>query len=85
MFFSTIQRVLVLHIMLFNRTNPHNVIVLDNASVHHFDEVVQLLQFRCTGIVPFPPTPTHTMDYNPIEAFSKVKYLIKDYEVDAEM
>ena len=82
-FFSTIQRVLVPHIMPFNGTNPHNVIVLDNASIHHIDEVVELLHSLGALVLFLPP---YSPDYNPIEeAFSKVKSLIRDYEVDAEM
>ena len=53
-FFSTIQRLLVPHIMPFNGTNPHSVIVLDNASIHHVDEVVELLH-RLGALVLFLP------------------------------
>ena len=49
-FFTTIQRLLVPH-MPFNGTNPHSVIVLDNASIHHVDEVITS-QLRCISTVP---------------------------------
>lgn len=69
--------------MPFNGTNPHSVIVLDNASIHHVDEVVELLDSLGALVLFLPP---YSPDYNPIEeAFSKVKSLIRDYEVDAEM
>lgn len=68
--------------MPFNGTNPHSVIVLDNASIHHVDKVVELLHSLGALVLFLPP---YSPDYNPIEAFSKVKSLIRDYEVDVEM
>ena len=55
-FFSTIQRLLVPHIMPFNGTNPHSVIVLDNASIHHIDEIVELLHSLGALVLSAPPT-----------------------------
>ena len=57
--------------------------MLDNASILHVDEVVELLHSLGATVLFLPP---YSPDYNPIEeAFSKVKFLIGDYEVDAEM
>ena len=56
--------------------------VLDNTSIHHVDEVVELLHSLGALVLFLPP---YLLDYNPIEAFSKVKSLIRDYEVDAEV
>ena len=83
MYFSTIQRLLVPRIMPFNVTNPHSVIVLDNASIDHVDEVVELLHSLGALVLFLPP---YSPDFNLIEeAFSKVKFLIKDHELDVEM
>lgn len=50
---------------------PQSVIVLDNAKIHHSDEVVQLIEgygCRIEYLSPYSP------DYNPIElAFSAIK------------
>ena len=82
-FFSTIQKLLVPHVMPYNGTNPHSVIVLDNASIHHIDGVVEMLHSLGTLVLFLPP---YSPDYNPIEeAFSKLKSQIKEYELDMEM
>ena len=60
-----------------------SVIVLDNASIHHVDDFVELLHSLGALVLFLPP---YSPNYNPIEeAFSKVKSLIKDYELDMEM
>ena len=81
-FFSTIQKLLVPHVMPFNGTNHHSVIVLDNASIHHVDGVIEMLHSLGTLVLFLPP---YSPDFNPIEeAFSKVKSLIRDYELELE-
>ena len=62
----------------FNGHNPNSVIVLDNAAIHHSDNVVQAIQ--STGAIAhfLPP---YCPDLNPIEeCFSKVKSLLKANE-----
>ena len=54
--FSTIQKLLVPHMMPYNGTNPHSVIELDNASIHHIDGVVEMLHSLGTLVLFFPPT-----------------------------
>ena len=64
----------------FNGTNPHSVIILDNASIHHADHdgVVELLQTLGVLVYFLPP---YSPDYNPIEElFAKVKSVLKAYE-----
>ena len=59
----------------FNGTNPRLVIVMDNLSVHHTDEVLGL--FDQAGI-PLFFLPPYSPDLNPAECFSYVKaYLCK--------
>ena len=71
--------------MPYNGTNPHSMIVLDNASIHHTDGIVEMLHSLGT-LVLFLPPPPHSLDYNPLEeAFSKLKSQIKEYELDMEM
>ena len=55
----------------FDGVNAHSLVVMDNASIHHVDEVIDKIE--STGaIVQF--LPPYSPDLNPIEeAFSKVK------------
>ena len=57
--------------MPFNCTNPRSVVVMDNASIHHADKVVALIEEVGTMVIFFPP---YSPDIMPIEeCFSKVK------------
>ena len=69
--------------MPFNGSNPHSVVIMDNASIHHIDGIVDMITSIGALVIFLPP---YSPDYNPIEeAFSKVKTLIKAYESDLEM
>ena len=62
----------LLMLMPFNGKNPHSVVVMDNASIHHVDGIMDLI----TGVGALIFLPPYLPDYNPIEeAFSKVKTL----------
>lgn len=62
----------------FNGVNPNSVVILDNASIHHVDSVVQVIQ-NTGALVQF--LPPYSPDLNPIEeAFSKLKYTLKANE-----
>ena len=53
----------------FNGTNSYSVVILDNASVHHLDSILQLI-YSTGAIVRF--LLVYSPDLNPIEyAFSK--------------
>ena len=60
----------------FDGVNPNGVVVLDNASIHHVDEVVQAIPTTgATILLPYSP------DLNPAEkSFSKVKSIMKANE-----
>jgi len=68
------------HLMPYNGSNEHSVIVMDNCSIHHIDEVDEVLKDAKVITHALPP---YSPDYNPIElAFSKVKYMIKAMETE---
>ena len=68
--------------MPFDGKNENSVIVLDNCSVHHVDEVQRALS-DCGVITHY--LPPYSPDYNPIElALSKVKYVIKSMEMEMQ-
>ncbi len=82
-FYMCVQKYVLPHLMPYNGTNPHSVVIMDNASIHHVDGVVQMIQGVGALVIFLPP---YSPDYNPIEeAFSKVKALVKGYETDLEM
>lgn len=70
-----IDNSLLRHVMPFNGHNPHSVVVLDNASIHHTDNIIHILQSVGVLVHFLPP---YSPDLNPIEeAFSKVKGYLK--------
>ena len=42
--FMCVQKYLLPHLMPFNWANPHSVVMMDNASTHHVNEVVEMIQ-----------------------------------------
>ena len=81
-FFSFVYISLLTKLMPFNGTNINSVLILDNCSVHHVDEVQQVLG-DCGVMTHY--LPPYTPDYNPIElAFSKVKYAVKSMEAEMQ-
>ena len=41
---STILENLLLNLMPFNGENSHSVVIVDNCSIHHIDEIVPMIQ-----------------------------------------
>ena len=73
-----VEQALVPCLQQFNGVNPNSVVVMDNASIHHAENAVQLIQ-NAGAIVQF--LPPYSPDFNPIEeAFSKVKSVLKATE-----
>ena len=44
-----VEKCLVPRLMPFNGTNPNSVVILDNASIHHVDHIVQIIQSVSPG------------------------------------
>ena len=79
-FIDLIERVLLPHLMTFNRFNPNSVVVMDNCSVHHVSGVADVIQEVGALVHYLPP---HSPDFNPIELlFSKVKSVIRAMELE---
>ena len=56
---------------------------MDNCSIHHIDEVTELIQQTGALVHWLPP---YSPDYNPIEeAFSKTKSMMKAMEVEMQV
>ena len=63
-----IQHILLPHLQPFNGINPHSVVIMDNALIHHVHGVAQLIQSTGALLYYLPP---YSPDLNPIEeAFS---------------
>ena len=77
-FLKYVQDALIPSLKPFNGINDHSVVILDNASIHHVDEVVDAIQSTGALVQFLPP---YSPDLNPIEhAFAQVKYLLKYHE-----
>ena len=60
----------------FNWTNPHSVVILDNASIHHVDTISELVEDQAGARLLF--LPPYSPDLNPLEeVFSKVTGIMK--------
>lgn len=73
-----LEEKLVTRLHPFNGSNPHSIIVMDNASIHKVEGVVELLEGLGLIVYFLPP---YSPDYNPIEElFAKVKSILKANE-----
>ena len=79
-FCQFMQTSLLPHLMNFNGSNPHSILVMDNCSIHHVAPVVQMVH-EVGALVHF--LPPYSADFNPIEeAFSKVKAQLRAIDID---
>ena len=77
-FYDFVHSHLIAQLQPFNGSNPHSVVILDNASIHHVDEAVTAIE-DTGAIVHF--LPPYSPDLNPIEeTFSKVKSTMQSLE-----
>ena len=66
------------HLLPFDGVNHNSVVVLDNASIHHTNRVMELIHSGGAIVHFLPPYSPHL---NPIEEmFSKIKSCLKDNE-----
>ncbi len=82
-FYDLVEKVLLPHLMPFDGNNPNSVVILDNCSIHHVDDVVDMIH-EVGALVHF--LPPYSPDYNPIESmFSKLKTEMKaiDYQFES--
>ena len=76
--YEFVQNCSLPYLMPFDGANPHSIVILDNASVHHVDGIADMIQEVGVLAMYLPP---YSPDYNPIaELFSKLKSIIKSYE-----
>ena len=77
-FFDFLRGSLIPNMMPFNGTNPQSIIVMDNCSVHHVQEVKDLLWQAGIVVLFLPP---YSPDLNPIEeAFSYIKGYLRKHD-----
>ena len=78
-----VDRVLLPHLLPFDGKNPHSVVILDNCTMHHHKDAIDMIH-SIGAIVHF--LPPYSPDYNPIEeAFSKVKAEMKAMQLEAQV
>lgn len=74
-FCTFIERCLLPQLLPFNGTNPRSVVIMDNASIHHVEPAVELIEEHGAMLHFLPP---YSPDLDPIEeAFSKVKHFLR--------
>ena len=61
----------------FNGINTHSVVIMDNATIHHIDEVSDLVEGHAGAKLCY--LPPYSPDLNPVEGiFSQVKSIMKE-------
>ena len=75
-FTQFLQKYLVPSLMPFNGVNPFSIVIMDNASIHHVDSALRVIQSVGAKVIFLPP---YSPDLNPLEpVFGKVKSLLKE-------
>ena len=73
-----IRTYLLPHLRPFNGTNPHSVVIMDNCSIHHMENVARDIN-EVGALLHF--LPSYSPDFKPIEeTFLKVKAELKASE-----
>lgn len=75
-FTKFVEKCLLPILMPFNGSNHHSVVIMDNASIHHIDEVSHLIETLAGARLCF--LPPYSPDFNPAEGvFSQIKSIMK--------
>ena len=74
-FSNFVRNVLLPHLNPFNGVNPRSVVIMDNAAIHHVDQVVDLIERQAGAKLCF--LPPYSPDLNPAGVFSQVKSIMK--------
>lgn len=78
LFQDFIEKELLPQLLPFNGSNEHSIVVMDNASIHHSQEIFDIISSVGALLIYLPP---YSPDLNPIEeAFSSVKAYLKAHE-----
>ena len=81
-FLDFLERCVLPQMQPFDGRNSHSVLLMDNASIHHTEKVVELVQSIGVMVHFIPP---YSPDLNPIEeCFSKVKGFLKEHQHDIQ-
>ena len=81
-FYQFVHCQLLPHLNPFDGTNKHSIVVMDNASIHHVDGIVDMIEQVGAMVIFLPP---YSPDFNPIELlFSKLKKTIKWFEKELD-
>ena len=77
-FSSYIEQTILSLLQPFNGSNPQSILIMDNASIHHINEVITLIH-QNGSLMWF--LPAYSPDLKPTEeAFSKVKAFVRSNE-----
>ena len=63
MFSEFVHKQLLSHLKPFDGTNQQSIVVMDNASIHHVDGTVEMIQEVGALVMIIPP---YSPDFNPI-------------------
>ena len=69
-FYRFIQENLLPNLLPFDGYNVNSVVIMDNCSVHHVSEVLELLHSVGVFVIFLPP---YSPDFNPIEECFSIK------------
>ena len=82
-FLAFIERNLLPNLMPFDGVNSNSIVVMDNASIHHVEGVVNMISEIGALVYFLPP---YSPDYAPIEeCFAKVKNAMRTMEQEAQV
>ena len=71
-----VRKSLLQILMPYNGSNPRSILILDNASIHHVQGVIDVIEQQAKAKIIF--LPPYSPDLNPVETvFSKVKSIMK--------